>query len=223
MNAPSLASPLSTKSPIYIIDDHPMIVQGIALLINSEADLAVVGSSANWHVALKEIERLKPALVILDVALGNANGVDVLKSLKVQTPKQRVLMLSMHDENLYAVRAMKAGAYGYLMKAAAADQVIVAVRQILKGEVYLSQVMTKRMLGQFAGQTFDRCASPLGGLSDRQLQVYEMVGSGLTTRQIATRLYLSVKTIESHKARLKKEFGFGTAAELTQHAIEGTA
>jgi len=116
------AKPSVTKASVYLIDDHPMIVQGISLLIDAEPDMKVVGSSSVWTVALKEIEKLKPDVVLLDVTLANANGVEVLKNLKVHVPEQKVLMLSMHDENLYAVRAMKAGANGYLMKASATAQ-----------------------------------------------------------------------------------------------------
>src|SRR3954464_8433585 len=135
---PGTAKPAVAKASIYLIDDHPMIVQGISLLIDAEPDMKVVGSSSVWTVALKEIEKLKPDVVLLDVTLANANGVEVLKNLKVHVPEQKVLMLSMHDENLYATRSMKAGAHGYLMKAAATEEVPIAIRQVVKGEIYLS-------------------------------------------------------------------------------------
>ena len=213
-------TPLSPqKSTVYLIDDHPMIVKGITLLIDAEADMKVVGSSAVWTVALKDIQELKPDVVLLDVTLGNANGVEVLKNLKVHVPEQKVLMLSMHDENLYAVRAMKAGASGYLMKGAATEEVPPAIRQVLRGEVYLSSAMSKRMMSQLVGhKTPDQ--DPLTALSDRELEVYQMVGDGLTTRQIADRLFLSVKTIETHKAHLKEKLHLESATDLTKHPIQ---
>src|SRR5262249_40735118 len=151
------------------------------------------------------------------VTLANANGVEVLKNLKVHVPEQKVLMLSMHDENLYAFRAMKAGANGYLMKASATDEVPVAIRQGLKGDVYLSVDMFKRMMSQLVGHRTNE--DPLSALSDRELEVYQMVGDGLTTRQIADRLFLSVKTIETHKAHVKEKLHLTSANELTKHAI----
>jgi len=207
------------KSTVYLIDDHPVIVQGISMLINAEPDLSVVGTSASWHTALKEIAELKPNVVVLDITLASANGVEVLKNLRVHFPEQKVLMLSMHDENLYAARSMKAGASGYLMKGSATEEVVIAIKQILKGEIYLSAGMSKRMMSQLVGHG-RQGASPLEILSDRELEVYELVGAGLTTRAIAERLHLSVKTIETHKAHLKEKLGLQTANELVQHAIQ---
>jgi DNA-binding NarL/FixJ family response regulator len=214
------AEATKAKSTVYLIDDHPVIVQGISLLINAEPELAVVGHSAAWPVAFKDIEQLKPDIVLLDITLATANGVEVLKDLKIRFPEQRVLMLSMHDENLYATRAMKAGAHGYLMKAAATDEVVIAIRQILKGEVYLSGPLSKRMMSQIVGRQCETTGSPLATLSDRELEVYEMVGAGMTTRGIAERLHLSAKTIETHKAHLKEKLGLQSANELMQHAIQ---
>jgi len=209
----------SPKSTVYLIDDHPVIVQGISMLINAEPDLAVAGASASWTVAVKEIAQLKPSVVVLDITLAAANGVEVLKNLRVHFPNQKVLMLSMHDENLYATRSMKAGAWGYLMKESATEEVVVAIRQILKGEIYLSPGMSKRVMSQVVGRGRTG-ASPLELLSDRELEVYELVGTGLTTRMIAERLHLSVKTIETHKAHVKEKLGLKTANELVQHAIQ---
>ena len=149
------------KSTVYLIDDHPVIVQGISLLINSETDLCVAGSSGSWTTALKDIPQLKPDIVILDITLAAANGVEVLKNLKVHFPSQKVLMLSMHSEELYANRVLKAGAWGYLMKESATEEVIVAIRQILKGELYLSPIMSKRMMSQLVGHRGNEQSSPL--------------------------------------------------------------
>jgi DNA-binding NarL/FixJ family response regulator len=215
---PKTAQP--PKSTVYLIEDHPVIVQGITMLINADADLCVVGTSASWPVALKEIEQLKPNVVLLDITLAAANGIEVLKNLKVHFPEQKVLMLSMHDENLYAARSMKAGAWGYLMKGSASGEVVIAIKQILRGEIYLSGGMSKRMMSQMVGRASGTGSSPLELLSDRELEVYEMVGDGFTTRKIAERMHLSVKTIETHKAHMKEKLGLHTATELVQHAVQ---
>ena len=207
------------KSSIYIIDDHPLLVKGLSELINAQPDLEVTGTTGEWTEALEAFKKKLPDIVILDVTLKNANGIEVLKNLKVHFPNIRVLMLSMHDENLYALRALKAGAQGYIMKAAATEKVVQAIRQILSGELYLSDVMAKKTMAQLVGRRKEPGASPLEDLSDRELEVFTMVGEGLTTRQIAEKLHLSVKTIETHKAHIKEKLNLQSATELVQHAI----
>lgn len=212
----------SSKSTVYLIDDHPVIIQGISMLINAEEDLAIAGASASWTVAAKEIAQLKPNVVVMDITLAATNGVEVLKNLRIHFPRQKVLMLSMHDENLYATRSMKAGARGYLMKESASEEVVVAIRQILNGEIYLSPGMSRRVMSQVVGKE-RKGASPLELLSDRELEVYELFGTGLSTRTIAERLHLSVKTIETHRAHAKEKLGLQTGNELVQHAIRATS
>ena len=207
------------KSNIYIIDDHALLVKGLSELINAQPDLEVTGTTGEWTEALESFKKKLPEIVILDVTLKNANGIEVLKNLKVHFPNIRVLMLSMHDENLYALRALKAGAQGYIMKAAATEKVVQAIRQILSGELYLSDVMAKKTMAQLVGRRKEPGASPLEDLSDRELEVFTMVGEGLTTRQIAEKLHLSVKTIETHKAHIKEKLNLQSATELVQHAI----
>jgi DNA-binding NarL/FixJ family response regulator len=214
--SPNSATP---KRRVYLIDDHPLLVQGITELVNSEPDLEVVGSTSEWTSALKQIPELKPDVVVLDITLAKANGVEVLKNLRVHFPDLKVLMLSMHDENLYAMRSVRAGAHGYLMKMSATEEVIVAIRQILAGEIYLSSRISRQTMLSLVGRRKDAAADPLASLSDRELEVFQMVGEGLTTRQIAERLHLSVKTIESHKAHVKEKLNLQTATQLTQHAI----
>jgi DNA-binding NarL/FixJ family response regulator len=220
-NQPTLRTVVepSAKYRVYLIDDHPLLVQGITQLINAESDMSVVGSTSEWTVALKQIKELNPDIIVLDITLANANGVEVLKNLKVHYPELKVLMLSMHDENLYAMRSVRAGAFGYVMKAAATEQVVVAIRQIIKGEIYLSEGMARRTMLQLVGRK-EANSSPLDGLSDRELEVYQLVGDGMTTRQIANQLHLSVKTIETHKAHLKEKLRLQSATELAQHAIQ---
>ena len=213
------ARPTETKSRVYLIDDHPLLVQGITQLINVERDLQVVGSTGEWTLALKQIPELKPDVVVLDITLAKANGIEVLKNLRVHFPELKVLMLSMHDENLYAMRSVRAGAQGYIMKMTATEEVVRAIRQILKGELYLSPQVAKQTMMRLVGRRKEGSTSPMDDLSDRELEVFQMVGDGLTTRQIAERLHLSVKTIETHKAHVKEKLNLQTATQLTQHAI----
>ena len=217
--APVTPTNTEAKSRIYLIDDHPLLVQGITQLINAERDLLVVGSTAEWTVALKQIPELKPDVVVLDITLAKANGIEVLKNLRVHFPELKVLMLSMHDENLYAMRSVRAGAQGYIMKMTATEEVVTAIRQILKGELYLSPQVARQTMMRLVGRRNEGTSSPIDDLSDRELEVFQMVGEGLTTRQIAERLHLSVKTIESHKAHVKEKLNLQTATQLTQHAI----
>ena len=208
------------KSTVYIIDDHPLLVQGLSDLINAQPDLEVVGTSGDWTVALKHLQKQEPSIVVLDITLENSNGVEVLKNLKVHFPSLRVLMLSMHDENLYAMRSLKAGAAGYIMKAEATEKVVTAIRKILSGEVYLSDSMSKKMMSQLVGRRRDTGGSPLEDLSDRELEVFQMIGEGLTTRQIAEKLHLSVKTVETHRAHIMDKMQAKSLSHLVRMAME---
>jgi DNA-binding NarL/FixJ family response regulator len=219
MKSPSGSSPIPSKHGIYLIDDHPLVVQGVTELVNAEHDLKVVGSTTEWTEALKEIPELKPDVVVLDISLAKANGIEVLKNLRIHFPKLQVLMLSMHDENLYAMRSVRAGAQGYIMKMTATEEVVKAIRHILNGEIYLSAGIAKQTMMRLVGRRNEGTMSPMDDLSDRELEVFQMVGEGLTTRQIAERLHLSVKTIETHKAHVKEKLNLATSTQLTQHAI----
>ena len=209
----------SEKTGVYLVDDHPLLVQGLTDLIDAQPDLRVVGTTAEWTVALEEIPKKKPAIVVLDITLKNANGVEVLKNLRVHFPEMKILMLSMHDENLYAMRTLKAGAQGYIMKAEATEKVVEAIRQILKGEIYLSDQMARRTMAQLVGRRKEAGGSPLEDLSDRELEVFTLIGEGMTTRQIAEKLHLSVKTVETHRAHIKEKLNLKNSTELVQHAI----
>jgi DNA-binding NarL/FixJ family response regulator len=207
------------KGKIYLVDDHPIMVEGLKELINNQRDLRVVGASEDWHVALEQAKKLQPDLIMLDVTLKDANGIEVLKNLKIHLPHVKVLMLSMHDENLYAMRSLKAGAQGYIMKQEAVEKVLTAIRQVLSGEVYLSDAMSKRTMFQLLGRGGTRTGSPLEDLSDRELEVFTLIGQGCTTRQIADRLHLSIKTVETHRAHIKEKLNLKNSTELVQHAI----
>src|SRR4051812_28670008 len=149
------------KFRVYLIDDHPLVIRGVSELINSEQDIIVVGASGEWTVALEEIHQLKPHAVVLDIALERSNGLEVLKDLRVHFPQLKVLMLSMHDEDLYAVRSIRAGAHGYVMKASANEEVVAAVRQVLMGQIYLSPRVAKRTMEQLLGHHKENPLSPL--------------------------------------------------------------
>ena len=225
MNVDALATTVSktpksrmeTKRRVFLVDDHPIIQQALAEMINHEPDLEVCGSTKEARYALEHIEKLHPDLVILDLVLAGVNGIELLKDIRVRHPKQPVLMLSMHDESVYAFRALRAGAAGYIMKAEATEKLLTAVRQVLDGGVYLSDRMQKRVLGRMGGQP--EPTQPLDDLSDRELEVLRLLGQALSTRQIAQELHLSVKTIESHRAHLKEKLQLKTGADLIQYAL----
>lgn len=207
------------KTMIYIIDDHPIMVQGLKELINVERDMRVSGSAEDWRVALEEVQKTQPDLIILDVMLKDANGIEVLKNLKIHVPHIKVLMLSMHDEGLYAMRSLKAGAQGYIMKQEAVEMILVAIRQVLAGEVYLSDAMSRKTMFQLLGRGGTRSGSPLEDLSDRELEVFTLIGQGCTTRQISEKLHLSIKTVETHRAHIKEKLNLRNSTELVQQAI----
>jgi len=213
-----------TRSTIFIVDDHPIVRQGLALLINREPDLTVCGDAEEASSALRMIESLKPDLIIVDISLNGPDGLDLLKNIRAGDPNLPVLILSMLDESLYAERSLRAGASGYIMKQEATDRVLVAIRRILDGEIYVSDRMADRMLHRFVGgaqQVEPR--SPISDLSDRELEVFRLIGDGRGTRQIAQELHISVKTVESYQAHIKEKLSLKNARELMQRAIQWTA
>ena len=213
---------LTKKSRVLLIDDHPIVRQGLALLIDRETDLTVCGEADGSQTAFQAVATLHPDIVVLDISLSGPDGLDVLKESRMKSQNLPVLILSMHDESIYAERAMRAGANGYIMKQEATDKVLVAIRRILQGEVYLSERLTTTMLQQFVRGTSPVKSSPLVNLTDRELEVFRLIGEGHTTRQIADQLHLSVKTIESYQAHIKEKLALRSARELVQHAIEWT-
>jgi DNA-binding NarL/FixJ family response regulator len=210
------------KLRVLLVDDHPIVRQGLALLIDREADLTVCGEADGAHTAFHAIEALKPDIVVLDISLSGPDGLDVLKEIRMKTAALPVLILSMHDESIYAERALRAGANGYIMKQEATEKVLVAIRRILQGEVYLSDRLTNTMLQQFVRGATPSKTSPLVNLTDRELEVFRLIGEGHGTRRIADELHLSVKTIESYQAHIKEKLALRNARELVQHAIEWT-
>ncbi|MGI8965210.1 MAG: response regulator transcription factor, partial [Limisphaerales bacterium] len=196
---------------VLLVDDHPLLRQGITQLINQEKDLTVCGEAENANEALQAIASTKPDIVILDISLKEASGIELLKDIKIQYPKLPVLMLSMHDESVYAQRALRAGAGGYITKQEATEKVLIALRRVLSGQVYLSEALGTKMLNQMVSGRNETNSSPLGTLSDRELEVFCQIGEGYGTRQIAEKLHLSVKTIESHRSHIKEKLNLKTA------------
>ena len=207
-------------SRILLVDDHPIVRQGLTEMIDHEKDLCVCGAAEDLHRALDAVAALKPDLVMVDISLKGGNGIELLKNIKVRHPNMLVLMLSMHDETLYGLRALRAGASGYIMKQEATEKVLIAIRRVLNGEIYLSERMERRMMQQLVRGRTPRSGSPIEDLSDRELEVFNLIGQGHGTRQIAEELHLSIKTIESHRAHIKEKLNLKTATELVQYAIQ---
>src|SRR5208282_2077278 len=210
----------SSEAKVFLVDDHPIVRQGLALLIGREADLVVCGEAEGGFGVLQTIFELQPDIVILDISLNGPDGLDILKTIRMREPSLPVLVLSMHDELTYAERALRAGANGYIMKQEATEKVLIAIRRILKGEVYLSDRLTNRMLQHFVRGPVATPDSPLANLSDRELEVFRLIGDGHATRQIADELHISVKTVESYQAHIKEKLAPRSARELVQHAIK---
>jgi DNA-binding NarL/FixJ family response regulator len=208
------------KCRVLLVDDHPIVRQGLALLVDREPDLSVCGEADGAHSVFHAIETLRPDLVVLDISLSGPDGLDVLKEIRMKTAHLPILILSMHDESIYAERAMRAGANGYIMKQEATERVLVAIRRILQGDVYLSDRLTNTILQQYVHGASPGKKSPLVNLTDRELEVFRLIGEGHGTRQIADELHLSVKTIESYQAHIKEKLALRNARELVQHAIE---
>jgi DNA-binding NarL/FixJ family response regulator len=213
-------STITGVSRIFIVDDHPVVRQGLALLINREADLAVCGDAEEAQSALQKIESLKPHLVVVDISLSGPDGLELLKSIRMRDPNLPVLILSMLDELLYAERALRAGASGYIMKQEATEKVLVAIRRILGGEIYVSDRMANKVLHRFVGGSSDTTRSPIAELTDRELAVFRLIGEGHGTRQIAEELHISIKTVESYQAHIKEKLALKNGRELVQRAIQ---
>jgi DNA-binding NarL/FixJ family response regulator len=205
---------------VLIVDDHPLLRKGVSQLIDQEKDLVVVGEAEDAHKAITAIETTKPDIALIDISLTGASGIELLKNIKARFPKLKMLVLSMHDESVYAHRALRAGASGYIMKQEGTEKVLTALRKVLKGEVYLSERLGNRMLHTLVNGRAPLTSSPVEELSDRELEVFNLIGQGHGTRPIAEKLHLSIKTIESHRAHIKEKLNLQNATELVHHAIQ---
>ncbi len=209
----------SKKRNIIIVDDHPLLRQGLAQLINHEDDLIFSGEAGNPVDAMKVIAAGNPDLIIVDISLKGLSGLDLIKSILSDYPKMLILVISMHDETVYAERVLRAGARGYLMKQEAIQNVIIAIRKVLNGEIYVSEALKEQLLNKLVtGQPSN--SSPFESLTDRELGVMQLIAQGKGTRQIAEELHLSVKTVESHYANIKVKLGLKSSPELIQYAVK---
>jgi DNA-binding NarL/FixJ family response regulator len=214
-----MARASSQKASVVLVDDHAIVREGLAQLINAAADLAVVGQAASADEAMEIISKMRPRLAIVDLSLGGKPGIELIKDLAIQFPETIVLVLSMHDEELYAQRTIRAGAKGYIMKQEASGQILNAARRVLSGGIYLSEKMSLGLLQQLAGaRKPGRMGLEL--LSDRELQIFEMIGRGTSTRDIAERLHLSVKTVDAHREHIKQKLNLTSSTELVRHAVQ---
>lgn len=210
---------MPAKKKIFIVDDHPLMRKGMAMTLDNSVEFTVCGQSESAEDALSEIPSVKPHACVIDISLPGMNGIELVKNLLSQMPELKILVVSRHDEELYAERAIRAGAKGYVMKLEAGDVLVSAVRQVMNGGIYLSDKIGSRLImkiasGQSAGD------NPLELLSDRELEVFELTGKGESTKEIAQRLHVSVKTIDTYRARIKEKMHLKTANELMRRAVQ---
>jgi DNA-binding NarL/FixJ family response regulator len=209
------------KKRIFIVDDHPIVRDGLTTIINHEKDLAVCGEADEPQEALKAISELRPDVVIADITLKDSDGIELTKSLKARYPTLPVIVLSIHDELTYAERALRAGASGYLMKEVVSDKITAAIRTVLTGEIYVSNAMGKKLLRKMAAAgKADTISAPIDSLSDRELEIFRLIGQGYKPSKIAQSMHISVKTVETYRARIKEKLHLANADELLRYAIQ---
>lgn len=207
------------KLQVVLVDDHPIVRQGLAQMIAREPDMEVCCEAETAAEALKAIAACHPDVGVVDLSLKGTSGLEFLKDIKVRFPKLPVLVLSMYDESIYAERALRAGAKGYMMKEEATEKVLAAIRGILSGQIYLSEAMASRLLHMAVGGRTPGAVSPTERLSDRELEVFQLIGQGYGNTDIARQLHLSPKTVETYRAHIKEKLNLSSATELLQHAI----
>jgi len=208
---------MSEPLRVLLIDDHPLFRRGLAQLIEDEPDLEVCGEAGSAPEGLEAARELAPDVVLVDLSLGEGSGLEVVRALAQRAPELPTLVVSMHEEALYAERCLRAGARGYVRKQEASETVLDALRQVLAGEVYTSPAVAQRLLRRVRGDVAD--AGPVDRLSDRELEVFQALGRGRGTREISEALHLSVKTVEGYRAQIKQKLGLESGAELVHHAV----
>ena len=218
--APAPAAPAIPKSKVFIVDDHAIVRQGLAELINDQPDLMVIGDADNPPDALKRIAETSPDVVVLDITLNGGDGIELCRQLHERNANLPILILSMHDEALYAERVLRAGALGYVMKQEPQETVMAAIRHVRGGETWLSPKMSSKLLRSFSGSRGSADVAPLERLSDRELQIFKLIGQGQGVRAIAEALFLSPKTVETHKEHIKQKLNLASSNDLLRYAIE---
>jgi DNA-binding NarL/FixJ family response regulator len=216
-NGPAEIVPVAAKTRIYIVDDHPLMRMGLRAMINAEADMEVCGEAAT---ATTEIMKLKPELVIADISLKGNSGIELIKNIKAFDPGIDVVVVSMYDESVYALRVLKAGARAYVMKQDVTSRVLDAIRRARNGQLFVSERVATQMLNRFVDGTEDgNSDSPVSSLSDRELEIVNLIGDGLPTREIASKLFLSIKTVETHRVHIKRKLNLANATQLVQFCV----
>jgi len=213
------AKPKFPAKRLLIVDDHPMMRTGLAQLIDHEGDLKVLAEADNARQAISAVAKQKFDLALVDISLPDKNGLELIKDLRTFKPDLPILVVSMHEELIYAERALRAGARGYIMKQEGGEKFLQAIRQVLGGQVYVSEKMSARILENFSGGAAQNTGSPVRRLTDREFEVFQLIGQGVGTREIAGRLHLSVKTVEVHRANIKEKLSLTNATELVRFAI----
>jgi DNA-binding NarL/FixJ family response regulator len=208
---------------VLIVDDHPIFRFGLAGLITEQSHLEVCGHADSAPIALDSMRRLKPDLVLLDLSLRGTNGIELIKLMKAEEPALPILVISMHDEAVFGLRALKAGALGYVMKAEAMNHVAEAISKVLQGKIYVSPKFGEKLIFKAVQSVEAGTGSPVDALSDRELEVLQLLGRGHSTRSIAETLHLSVKTIETHRAHIKEKLGFPESEDMVKFAIDWVA
>jgi DNA-binding NarL/FixJ family response regulator len=207
------------KRGVFLVDDHPLVREGLANLINQQDDLMVRGEAEDSAGALAGIAATRPDVALIDISLKNESGLELVKNLEIQFPLVALIVLSMHDETLYAERALRAGARGYVMKRETTKSVLTAIRRVLEGDVYISERVVNTMARRMGSPRKSATTSPVEQLSDRELEIFRLLGQGRTTSQIAEDLHLSLKTVQAYCARAKEKFGVNSLGELLRAAI----
>ncbi len=212
-----------TGRRLLVVDDHPVFRRGIAHLIEQLPEVTVCGEAENAQAALDAMRRLAPEVILLDVSMPGMNGIELVKVMLAEQPRLIILMLSMHDESIYALRALRAGAKGYVTKQQPMENVLVALRKVIEGGIYVSPQLSEKLVFRAIQGSDSDLGSPVDKLSDRELEVLQSFGHGKSTREIAAALHLSVKTIETHRAHIKGKLGFKDADEMVKFAVEWVA
>ena len=220
MTTESTVPTRSRVSKVLIVDDHPIVREGLSALISTQSDLEVCGHAEGATEAIRILEAKKPEVVIVDISLQDSSGLDLIRQIRAREENICILVSSMYDESLYAERALRAGAMGYINKQEATRNILTAIRRVLTGKVFLSDRMSDRLLERVVGSANSPDQSPVEALSDRELEVFSLIGNGLTTSEIAERLNLSVKTIETYRQRIKEKLALRNAADLARHASQ---
>jgi DNA-binding NarL/FixJ family response regulator len=209
----------SNRKSVLVVDDHAVLREGLVAQINREADLVVCGEAENAREALAAVEKLEPDLVLADIALPGRNGLELIRDIRALQPGLPVLVLSMHDASVFAERVLRAGGRGYISKQQSGQRLVAAIRHVLSGQIYLSDEVSTRLLGSLSGKRTTKTFSPVELLTDRELEVFTLIGQAKETKEISRRLGMSAKTVEAHRASIKRKLKLKTGPELTRHAV----